>query len=169
MIFSSLGKRSIINARDINAWGSKQSTIILTTHPSLWNRIIIYFYLSENSAHKFPYFNFCYNIQDQQEIGQSNNNLLKWLDLWSAFRESQIPTAPYLFLKYKNKNTNMLYMHLRCSAIIWETTKNHCDRSWSDCTMTISSLSHVSNIFPASVFVFGDCWYYARWSKAADD
>ena len=41
----------------------------------------------------------------------------------------------------------------------------------------MSSLSQVTNIFPVSVFVFGDCWYASRWfthikgtlCKAAND
>ena len=54
---------------------------------------------------------------------------------------------------------------------IWSTTNNHCDRSWGDGTMIRSSLNQVSNIFPASVFVFGDCWCSGRWTTciAADD
>jgi len=62
------------------------------------------------------------------------------------------------------------HMHLRC-VIIWSTTSNHCDRSGGNCTMTISSLSQVSNILPISVFVFGDCWCSVRWTTciAAND
>ena len=111
----------------------------------------------------FDFFNFCCNIQHQQEIHQSKYNYLIRLDEGSEFRESQIPTAPYLCLKYQNKNTNALDMHLRWSTI-WITTNDHCDRSWGDCTMAISSLSQVSNIRPASVFVFGNYWYGARWT-----
>ena len=61
------------------------------------------------------------------------------------------------------------HMHLRWA--IWRTTSNHCDRSWGDGTMSISSLSQVSNILPISVFVFGDGWYSTRWTTciAAND
>ena len=60
-------------------------------------------------------------------------------------------------------------MHLR--AFVWITASNHCDKSWGNCTMTISSLSHVSNILPKSIFVYGDCWYDTRWTTciAAND
>ena len=63
-----------------------------------------------------------------------------------------------------------LDMHLRWPTIC-VTTNNHCNRSWSDCTMAISSLSQVSNILPASVPVFGNNWYGVRGTTriAADD
>ena len=61
-------------------------------------------------------------------------------------------------------------MYSRRSAI-WSTTNNHCDRSRSDGTMARSSLSQVSNILPASVLVFSNCWYSVVWTIgiAADD
>ena len=45
----------------------------------------------------------------------------------------------------------------------WDTTNNHCDRSWGDCAMSISGFSQVSYIFPDSVFIFGDCGWYVLW------
>ena len=141
--------------------------------------VTISFYLSKKSVNQFPYttllsnfryFNSCCNIQRQQEIHQSKYNYLIRLDHWPEFREIQIPTTPYLCLKYQNKNTTALDMHLRWSNI-WRTTNDHRDRSWGDCTMTISSLSQVSNILPTSIFVFRNYWYGARWTTgiAADD
>ena len=134
--------------------------------------VTISFYLSKKSVNQFPYttllsnfryFNSCCNIQRQQEIHQSKYNYLIRLDHWPEFREIQIPTTPYLCLKYQNKNTTALDMHLRWSTI-WRTTNDHRDRSWGDCTMTISSLSQVSNILPTSIFVFRNYWYGARWT-----
>ena len=55
------------------------------------------------------------------------------------------------------------HMHLRW-VIVWKTASNHCDGSWGNCTMSISSLNQVSNILPISIFVFGDCWYTSRWT-----
>jgi len=54
------------------------------------------------------------------------------------------------------------------------TTNNHCDRSWGDCSMAASGLQQVTNIFPVSVFVLGNCGCEGWWTIniaciAADD
>ena len=121
---------------------------------------------------EFSASNSCYSISHQQETNRCHmsNSMIMW-DRWFGFRESRIPTVPFSYCKYYNDIVITLgYIHSLWS-IIWLTANNHCDWSWGDCTMSMSTLSQVSNICPASVFVFGNFGCVPWWTMciATDD
>jgi len=126
------------------------------------------------SIKEVSFSNFCCSSSHQQETSRYPIcNWLLLLDRWYRFRESRIPKVQYVHLKFHIR-IMLFYVQINNSqwswSTIWSTTKNHGGRSWGDCSMGISSLSQVSNIFPISVCVFGNCWRVLRWAagRAAD-